>query len=88
MGDDGSAEIALAWAQRFPDNMTYLWQENRGVASARNAGAALPLPVHALAASMRIPGFQDLFQPVGGRVYAQTVALSSTAREAAQPRPA
>ncbi len=38
--DDGSAAIALAWAQRFPHNITYLRQENRGVASARNAGLA------------------------------------------------
>ncbi|MEN3030190.1 CDP-glycerol glycerophosphotransferase family protein [Chromobacterium amazonense] len=42
MVDDGStddsAEIIKGWQKKYPDNITYLWKENGGQASARNLG--------------------------------------------------
>lgn len=35
---DNSAEIIKKWQTRFPDNITYIWKENGGQASARNMG--------------------------------------------------
>jgi glycosyltransferase involved in cell wall biosynthesis len=35
---DGSEAICLSYAQRYPDNIRYLYQENGGVSSARNKG--------------------------------------------------
>lgn len=38
---DGTANIIEAWRQRYPKNIIYVQQENKGQAAARNAGLAL-----------------------------------------------
>ena len=38
---DGTAQVARDFAQRYPDNVLLLTQENRGVSAARNAGLAM-----------------------------------------------
>ncbi|MGL5990392.1 MAG: CDP-glycerol glycerophosphotransferase family protein [Plesiomonas sp.] len=35
---DNSAEIIKRWEKKYPNNITYLWKENGGQASARNLG--------------------------------------------------
>lgn len=35
---DGSAEIIKKWQAKYPNNITYIWKENGGQASARNIG--------------------------------------------------
>ncbi|POA97616.1 beta-1,3-glucosyltransferase [Chromobacterium sinusclupearum] len=38
---DNSAEIIKGWQKKYPDNITYIWKENGGQASARNLGLEL-----------------------------------------------
>lgn len=35
---DNSAEVIKGWQKKYPDNITYIWKENGGQASARNLG--------------------------------------------------
>ena len=38
---DGSHDICTAYQQRFPDNIRYYQQENRGVSATRNRGISM-----------------------------------------------